>query len=254
LLRASKRSGSADVKQPVKDADAEPEGVQGDPLVDTVEHAREVQVRRQAQRAEPEAADAELGEMLRIGPGGQAVGDHDRFGILGAQGRGHRVPQGAVRRRLKRDVVVDELPADRRAEQPVELGEELFFPAGQEAAVEFAERGLRDDVDLVAGLEPGRLAVCCVVAPIILLIPPSFPMMLAGSCGSNSRPSAWAARSRNARVESGSCVGHWCRPTLASASESVVTALSGWIIDPCPAVPVAVSRIQARPFSAVCTA
>ena len=55
-------------------------------------------------------------------------------------------------------------------------------------------------------------------------------------------------------VESGSWVGHWCLPTLAMASASVVTALSLWIIDPCPAVPFAVTRIQARPFSAVCTA
>ncbi len=55
-------------------------------------------------------------------------------------------------------------------------------------------------------------------------------------------------------MASGSCVGHWCRPIRPSASDSAVTALSVWIIDPCPAVPVAVSFIQASPFSAVCTA
>ena len=41
------------------------------------------------------------------------------------------------------------------------------------------------------------------------------------------------------------------QPPIASASS--VTALSGWIIEPCPAVPRAVSRIQAMPFSAVCS-
>src|ERR1700743_2456958 len=53
--------------------------------------------------------------------------------------------------------MVDKFPADRRAEQPVQLREELVFAAGQETPVEFAGRGLRDDVDLVAGVEPGRV-------------------------------------------------------------------------------------------------
>ena len=45
--------------------------------------------------------------------------------------------------------------------------------------------------------------------------------------------------------------GHSCLPILATVSASSVTALSGCSIDPCPAVPRAVSRIQAMPFSAV---
>ena len=36
----------------------------------------------------------------------------------------------------------------------------------------------------------------------------------------------------------------------ATASARFVTALSGWRIDPWPALPVAVSRIHAIPFSA----
>ena len=46
--------------------------------------------------------------------------------------------------------------------------------------------------------------------------------------------------------------GHSCRPSRPIASASSVTALSGWIMDPCPARPWTVSRIQAMPFSAVC--
>jgi hypothetical protein len=45
-------------------------------------------------------------------------------------------------------------------------------------------------------------------------------MMPAGSCGSNSAPSASAAARRNAVADSGSWVGHWCRPTRATASAS----------------------------------
>ena len=55
-------------------------------------------------------------------------------------------------------------------------------------------------------------------------------------------------------MASGSWVGHWCRPTRATAAASAVIALSLWIMLPWPAVPVAFRRIQARPFSAVWTA
>ncbi len=44
--------------------------------------------------------------------------------------------------------------------------------------------------------------------------------------------------------------GHWCAPSRATAAVIRVTALSGLIIDPWPAVPRAVSFIQAMPFSA----
>ena len=71
------------VEEPVQDPDAERETVDRDPLVDAVEHAGEVELRRQLQRAEPEAADAERAELLRVGPGREAVGDHVRVGIFG---------------------------------------------------------------------------------------------------------------------------------------------------------------------------
>ena len=47
--------------------------------------------------------------------------------------------------------------------------------------------------------------------------------------------------------------GHSCRPSRPIASASSVTALSGFTIEPWPAVPRAVSRSQAIPFSAVCS-
>src|SRR5579859_5477646 len=73
-------------EQPVEHPDAERQAVHRHPLVDAVEHAREVQLRRELQRAEPEAADAEGAEVLRVGPGREAVGDHVRVGIFGRQG------------------------------------------------------------------------------------------------------------------------------------------------------------------------
>ena len=64
---------SAAVQEVVEHAHAEPERVDRHPLVHTMEHAEEVQVSGQAQGREPEAADAEPAERLRIGPAGQAV-------------------------------------------------------------------------------------------------------------------------------------------------------------------------------------
>src|ERR1700678_2107975 len=97
------------VEKPVQDPDAERETVDRHALVDAVEHAGEVELRRQLERAEPEAADAELAEPLRVGPGREAVGNHDPVGVFGAEGGGHRVPQVTVGCGLERDVVVDEL-------------------------------------------------------------------------------------------------------------------------------------------------
>src|ERR1700733_11992701 len=57
------------VEKPVQDANAERETVDRHPLVDAVEHAREGELGRQLGRAEPEAADAERAEVLRVGPG-----------------------------------------------------------------------------------------------------------------------------------------------------------------------------------------
>ena len=54
------------VEEPVKDADAEAEPVDGYALVDAVEHAGEVQVWRQPKRGEAEAAHAEPAERLGV--------------------------------------------------------------------------------------------------------------------------------------------------------------------------------------------
>src|SRR4029077_17032916 len=55
------------------------------------------------------------------------------------------------------DVGMDELAGNTGAEDSVEFGVELLFVAGQEAAVDFGGRGLRDDVDLISGVQNGRI-------------------------------------------------------------------------------------------------
>ena len=97
------------------------------------------------------------------------------------------------------------------------------------------------------------LAVLARVAPIILASGPSLASTCGAAAGVNSRPSASLAASMNACAEGVSRVGHSWRPIRATVSASSVTALSLWSREPCPAVPRAVSRSQAMPFSAVCT-
>src|ERR1700688_2585898 len=96
----------AEGEEAVEDPGAELEAVDRDPLVDAVEHAEKVQVRRQLERAEAEApaAVAERADPLRVGPGGQAVRNHRGLRILGVQRGGHRVPQRAVGRGFEGDV------------------------------------------------------------------------------------------------------------------------------------------------------
>src|SRR5262249_2652083 len=70
------RRGCADlakVQELVEDAHAKAQAGYGHALVDTVEHPREVQVRRELKRAEPEAPDPDLAEPFRVGSGGKAV-------------------------------------------------------------------------------------------------------------------------------------------------------------------------------------
>ena len=55
------------VDEPVEHPHAELQPVHGHPLVDSVEHPGEVQLRGQLQRRESEAADAELVEGLGVG-------------------------------------------------------------------------------------------------------------------------------------------------------------------------------------------
>ena len=91
------------------------------------------------------------------------------------------------------------------------------------------------------------------VAPTARAIGPSLLIDWRRSFGTKSMPSAEHAASRNARVEGMSRSGHSCRPSRATASASSVTGLAWLSIEPWPAVPCAVSRSQAMPFSAVCT-
>ena len=56
---------------------------------------------------------------------------------------------------------------------------------------------------------------------------------------------------RNSSTAGCTTIGNWWRPNLATASAIVVTALSSWMNDPCPALPRAFRRIHNMPFSAV---
>lgn len=71
--------------------------------------------------------------------------------------------------------------------------------------------------------------------------------------GSSSVPSASESSSRKARTVLVTLTGHLWRPRRATASHSSVMALSSLVIEPWPAVPSTVSRIQCMPFSAVST-
>ncbi len=96
------------------------------------------------------------------------------------------------------------------------------------------------------------LAVLRRVAPIIVATAPSLATAASGSSGSSSH-----AERVGELVEEGRRIvavirtGNVWRPIRATASASAVTALSSLSIEPCPARPAAVSRIQAMPFSAV---
>ena len=80
---------------------------------------------------------------------------------------------------------------------------------------------------------------------------PSRATVASMSSGSSSMPRASETSPRNVRTVLVTRTGNSWRPSRATASQSSVTALSWLIIDPCPARPVAVSFIQAMPFSAV---
>ncbi|CAM5698095.1 hypothetical protein SALBM217S_05680 [Streptomyces griseoloalbus] len=72
--------------------------------------------------------------------------------------------------------------------------------------------------------------------------------------GSSSVPSASESSSRKAQgAVLVTLTGHLWRPRRATASHSSVMALSSLVIEPWPAVPSTVSRIQCMPFSAVST-
>ncbi len=90
-----------------------------------------------------------------------------------------------------------------------------------------------------------------IVAPNIRLKLPSLASVAVMSSGSSSTSSTSSSVFRNSRIVGVTRSGHSCPPILVTASTRFVTALSLFTIDPCPAVPRALSRIQFMPFSAV---
>ena len=68
--------------------------------------------------------------------------------------------------------------------------------------------------------------------------------------GVASVPAMSATDASSTSIAGVSRTGHWCAPIRATAPASSVTALSWLIIEPWPALPRAVSFIQAMPFSA----
>ena len=91
------------------------------------------------------------------------------------------------------------------------------------------------------------------VAPVSRDSDPILSMTCRYASGPYSIPSAAQASARNASTAGVSRTGQSWRPIRATVSASSVTALSGCSIEPCPAVPRAVSLSQAMPFSAVWT-
>src|SRR6202048_4727922 len=79
---------------------AELQRIDGYPLVDAVEQRGEVQIRRQLQWGEAEAANPQARECLCIGATGKHVGHDAGAGIDGDNRGVHRVHKVAVERRL----------------------------------------------------------------------------------------------------------------------------------------------------------
>src|SRR3954447_22586838 len=116
---------SCRAQEPVEHPDAELQRLDRHPLVDAVEQRGEVQLRRQLQRREAEAAHAEALEALRVGAA--AHGERHRPGavVLGLERGDHRVDQRPFERRLPglfvhQPLTLDAL-ADERGELPLEL-------------------------------------------------------------------------------------------------------------------------------------
>ena len=140
-------------EEAVQHPDAELQRLDRHPLVDAVEQRGEVEVRRQPQRGEPEAAHAEPLEALGVGAAAHRERHRARAVVLGLERGDHLVDQRAVERRLHGLVVDDPVALDALADQPGELALELLLLAVEEAAVDGGAGGAGDDVGLVAGVE-----------------------------------------------------------------------------------------------------
>ena len=117
----------------------------------------EVQVRRQPQRREAEAAHAEPLEALGVGAAAHREGHRARAVVLGLERGDHLVDQRAVERRLHGLVVDEPLALDALADQAGQLALELLLLAVEEAAVDGRAGRAGDDVGLVAGVEHRRV-------------------------------------------------------------------------------------------------
>ena len=95
------------------------------------------------------------------------------------------------------------------------------------------------------------LAVSRTVAPTIRDSGPSLRSDPSRSSSGNSSPVSCDICSRKARTVSVRVSGKVWLPSRATASATLVTALSSCRNEPCPGLPRAFSRIQAMPFSAV---
>ena len=89
-----------------------------------------------------------------------------------------------------------------------------------------------------------------ITAPSIRAAPPNSSTSAGAFSGVASVPASSATAASRVRIVGVSRTGQSCAPIRATAALSRVTALSGFIIEPWPARPRAVSRIQAIPFSA----
>ena len=87
-------------------------------------------------------------------------------------------------------------------------------------------------------------------APIIRAAPPNSVTSASAFCGVASVPASSATAASRVCIAGVSRTGHSWAPIRATAAASELTALSSLIIEPCPARPRAVRRIQAIPFSA----
>src|SRR6185295_4760508 len=94
---ASNSIGSSAVQQKMlENLGAERQRINGYPLVDPVEQRREVELRRQFQGREAEAADAKARKVFRVGAAREHVGHGTGVGVGGQDRRVHGVEQVTV--------------------------------------------------------------------------------------------------------------------------------------------------------------
>ena len=94
------------------------------------------------------------------------------------------------------------------------------------------------------------LTVLRITAPSIRAAEPNSSISSSALSGPASVPASSATAASSTCIVGVSRTGHSCCPMRATAAARLVTALSGCTIDPWPAFPLAVIRIQAMPFSA----